>query len=118
MAFLAFRQFRSNTSNRRKVSLDSDWQRPLGTKLFPQDTSRTAEGELSIGGIAVSELAETYGTPLYVLSETDFRARARGFREAFTSAFAPAGDRALPRGAQPGLSYPVIRAARAHQQSR
>ena len=78
--------------------LAPDWLAPrqdtseLETKLFPQDTSRTAEGELSIGGIAVSELAETYGTPLYVLSETDFRARARGFREAFTSAFAPAGD--------------------------
>lgn len=64
----------------------------LEDALFPADTSRTAAGELSIGGIAASELAETYGTPLYVLSERDFRARARAFREAFSAAFAAEGE--------------------------
>lgn len=64
----------------------------LEAALFPQDTARTADGELSIGGVAASELAETYGTPLYVLSETDFRARARQFREAFSAAFAASGE--------------------------
>ncbi|WP_150460176.1 diaminopimelate decarboxylase [Nesterenkonia ebinurensis] len=61
----------------------------LEAKLFPADTARTTEGELTLGGIPVSELAASYGTPLYVVSENDFRARARGFREAFTAAFAP-----------------------------
>jgi len=42
-----------------------------------------------IGGIDVETLAQQFGTPLYVLSETDFRARARSFREAFEEAFAP-----------------------------
>ena len=61
----------------------------LEAKLFPADTARTADGELSVGGVPVSELAAGYGTPLYVISEDDFRARARGFREAFNAAFAP-----------------------------
>jgi len=42
-----------------------------------------------IGGVDVETLAQQYGTPLYVLSEADFRARARSFREAFEEAFAP-----------------------------
>ena len=78
----------------------------LEAELFPEDTARTAEGELSIGGIAVSELAETYGTPLYVLSETDFRARARDFREAFSAAFAAEGD-------NPGTGVDVFYAGKA-----
>ncbi|WP_120005132.1 diaminopimelate decarboxylase [Nesterenkonia muleiensis] len=61
----------------------------LEAKLFPADTARTPEGELILGGVPVSELAASYGTPLYVVSENDFRARARGFREAFSHAFAP-----------------------------
>lgn len=78
--------------------LAPDWLAPrqdtadLETALFPADTSRTEDGELSIGGVSVTDLAETYGTPLYVLSETDFRARARGFRTAFTDAFAATED--------------------------
>ena len=65
----------------------------LETKLFPADTARTGQGQLSIGGVTVAELAEIYGTPLYVLSESDFRARAREFRRAFTAAFAAEDDR-------------------------
>ncbi|NDK30315.1 diaminopimelate decarboxylase [Nesterenkonia haasae] len=61
----------------------------LESGLFPSTTSRSATGELVIDGVPVGELAATYGTPLYVFSEADFRARARGFREAFNRAFAP-----------------------------
>ncbi|GFZ94534.1 diaminopimelate decarboxylase [Nesterenkonia alkaliphila] len=61
----------------------------LEAKLLPSDASRTEQGELTLGGVPVSELAATYGTPLYVVSEDDFRARARGFVTAFSQAFAP-----------------------------
>ncbi|GAB3845503.1 diaminopimelate decarboxylase family protein [Nesterenkonia populi] len=61
----------------------------LEQKLFPSDAGRTAEGELTLGGIPVSQLAAEHGTPLYVVSEADFRRRARAFREAFAEAFAP-----------------------------
>nr|WP_225973294.1 diaminopimelate decarboxylase [Nesterenkonia natronophila] len=61
----------------------------LEAALFPSTTSRSDTGELVLDGVPVSELAATYGTPLYVFSETDFRARARRFRGAFKEAFAP-----------------------------
>lgn len=74
--------------------LAPEWLRPrtdtddLEARLFPADARREQDGQLSVGGVSVAELAETYGTPLYVLSEQDFRHRARRFRKAFTEAFA------------------------------
>ncbi|MFJ2618108.1 diaminopimelate decarboxylase [Glutamicibacter sp. NPDC087344] len=49
--------------------------------------ARTAHGELAMQGIPVSALAEQFGTPLFVLDENDFRARAAGFKTAFDDAF-------------------------------
>ncbi|MBG6189761.1 diaminopimelate decarboxylase [Arthrobacter sp. CAN_A212] len=59
----------------------------LDPALWAQDVARPGE-ELSIGGLTVSALAEEFGTPLFVLSEDDFRARARSFKDAFDAAFA------------------------------
>ncbi|EMQ99735.1 diaminopimelate decarboxylase [Paeniglutamicibacter gangotriensis] len=50
--------------------------------------ARTGNGELAVQGIGVAELAKEFGTPLFVLDEDDFRARARGFKQAFDAAFA------------------------------
>lgn len=50
--------------------------------------ARTENGELAVQGIGVTELAKEFGTPLFVLDEDDFRARARGFKQAFDAAFA------------------------------
>lgn len=47
---------------------------------------RTHTGELSVGSVAVRELASQYGTPLWVLDETDLRQRCRAYREAFSGA--------------------------------
>lgn len=60
----------------------------LEPKMWARDTGRNDAGELTIGGIAVSELQRQYGTPLFLMSETDFRARARAFSDAFNNAFA------------------------------
>src|SRR6478752_6134438 len=60
----------------------------LHQPLWARDVDRNVDGELAIGGIPVSELQRQYGTPLFVLSETDFRARARAFSDAFNDAFA------------------------------
>ena len=49
--------------------------------------ARAGSGELAVQGIGVSALAREFGTPLFVLDEDDFRARARGFKEAFDEAF-------------------------------
>lgn len=49
--------------------------------------ARAQDGELAVQGVTVSELAREFGTPLFVLDENDFRARARGFKQAFDAAF-------------------------------
>lgn len=60
----------------------------LHRPLWAQDVDRNVDGELAIDGITVSELQRQYGTPLFVMSENDFRARARAFSDAFNNAFA------------------------------
>jgi diaminopimelate decarboxylase len=60
----------------------------LEPKMWAQDAGRNSDGELTIDGIPVSELQRQYGTPLFVMSEKDFRARARAFSDAFNNAFA------------------------------
>ncbi|EWS82995.1 diaminopimelate decarboxylase [Brachybacterium phenoliresistens] len=57
--------------------------------LWSGSTRREADGELSVGGVRVSRIAEEIGTPALVVDEDDFRARARRFRTAFARAFAP-----------------------------
>jgi diaminopimelate decarboxylase len=51
---------------------------PLGTRVNEQ-------GHLEVGGCDVVELAERYGTPAYIYSEADIRARARSYLEAFAA---------------------------------
>jgi diaminopimelate decarboxylase len=56
--------------------------------LVPHLWSQTAhkvDGELHVGGLAIPELVADVNTPAYVLDEEDFRARARAFRDAFSS---------------------------------
>jgi diaminopimelate decarboxylase len=60
----------------------------LHEPLWAGGVARNGAGELAIDGIPVSELQRQFGTPLFVLSETDFRARARAFSDAFNDAFA------------------------------
>ncbi|MGH3314385.1 MAG: diaminopimelate decarboxylase [Streptomyces sp.] len=55
----------------------------LEPRVWPQTTARAATGAVSVGGIDVRELAEEFGTPVYVLDEADFRARCRAWRDAF-----------------------------------
>lgn len=50
--------------------------------IWPR-SARRADGALTVGGLDVRDLAAEFGTPLYVLDEDDFRARAREFRNAF-----------------------------------
>ncbi|OMH37134.1 diaminopimelate decarboxylase [Tersicoccus sp. Bi-70] len=59
--------------------------------LWPADAVRDDDGALTVGGVGLTELTDRFGTPSYILSEGEFRARARAFRDAFTEAFA-AGD--------------------------
>lgn len=60
----------------------------LHAPSWAHDVERSGTGELTVGGVTVRALKEQFGTPLFVLSEGDFRARARAFRDAFNEAFA------------------------------
>ena len=62
--------------------------------LAPISSRIDALGRLEVGGIALSELARRYGTPLYVLDEATLRAACRAYREALES-FYPAPSLAL-----------------------
>jgi diaminopimelate decarboxylase len=54
----------------------------LHPAIWPR-TARREDGVLTIGGMDVRELAETYGTPVFACDETDLRGRCADYREAF-----------------------------------
>ena len=53
---------------------------PISARLDEQQ-------RLMVGGCLLTELAQTYGTPLYVLDEATVRAACRGYREALAQAY-------------------------------
>ncbi|QNO38511.1 diaminopimelate decarboxylase [Protaetiibacter sp. SSC-01] len=65
----------------------------LDPRVWPASAGRAASGALVIGGVSAPALHAAYGTPLYVIDETDVRARAARIRDAFAAAFAPLGVR-------------------------
>jgi diaminopimelate decarboxylase len=50
--------------------------------VWPLTTRVDAEGRLCVGGVALNDVADQYGTPAYVLDEADFRYRIRRYRAA------------------------------------
>ncbi|GGO49582.1 diaminopimelate decarboxylase [Streptomyces daqingensis] len=55
----------------------------LDPKVWPLTAARSGSGAVSVGGLGLAELAEEFGTALFVLDEDDFRARCRAWRDAF-----------------------------------
>jgi len=51
--------------------------------LFPPMTKVNKEGHLVIGGCDVVDLAEEFGTPLYILNESTLRHKCREFKDEF-----------------------------------
>lgn len=56
----------------------------LDERLWSQTASRNESGELTIGGLTVSEILSKSGSPVYVMDEADMRSRARSWRDAFS----------------------------------
>jgi diaminopimelate decarboxylase len=54
----------------------------LHPEVWPRN-ARRSDGVLTLGGMDVRDLAEQYGTPLYVCDEEDVRSRCRDYLEAF-----------------------------------
>ncbi len=63
--------------------------------LFP-DSARIEAGELALGEVATTELAQRFGTPLVVLCEATLRTRARALRDAVGGGLVAFGTKALP----------------------
>jgi diaminopimelate decarboxylase len=51
--------------------------------VWPRNAQRQPDGAVSLGGVDVRELAERYGTPLFVMDEDDFRSRCAEHAAAF-----------------------------------
>jgi diaminopimelate decarboxylase len=64
-------------------------------KLFP-DSAHVLDGELTLGGLSTSALANEFGTPLVVYCEETVRARARAYRTAAPDALVVYGTKAFP----------------------
>ncbi|MFJ6983202.1 MULTISPECIES: diaminopimelate decarboxylase [unclassified Streptomyces] len=54
-------------------------------ELFPEGTHLDAEGELVVGGVRLTDIAERFGTPAYVLDESALIRQATLFREALAA---------------------------------
>jgi diaminopimelate decarboxylase len=63
--------------------------------LFP-DTAQLHDGELALGGLRASELADEFGTPLVVYCAETIRARARTYRRTAPDALVVYGTKAFP----------------------
>ncbi len=63
--------------------------------MFP-DSAEVADGELTVGGVRASALADGFGTPLVVYCEETVRARARAYRAAAPEALVVYGTKAFP----------------------
>ncbi len=55
----------------------------LSPRVWPRNLLRGDDGVVRVAGVPVTELAATYGTPLFVIDEDDFRSRCREMAEAF-----------------------------------
>jgi diaminopimelate decarboxylase len=55
----------------------------LHPAVWPRGAHRGKDGAVRLAGVEVGELAETYGTPLFVVDEADFRARCAEHAAAF-----------------------------------
>jgi len=64
-------------------------------ELFP-DTAVVEDGELTVGGIRLSELALEFGTPLVVYDEATILGSVRAYRQAAPDAFLVYGVKAFP----------------------
>ncbi|BBX23421.1 diaminopimelate decarboxylase [Mycolicibacter terrae] len=55
----------------------------LAPNVWPRNAVRGDDGVVRIAGVTLTDLAQQYGTPLFVIDEDDFRSRCREIAEAF-----------------------------------
>ena len=55
----------------------------LDPAIWPASATRNTAGEITIGGLSVTEIVAEYGTPVFIFDEADVRKRARDYVAAF-----------------------------------
>ncbi|MFG3037503.1 diaminopimelate decarboxylase [Streptomyces sp. NPDC048330] len=55
-------------------------------RIWPATTTERPHGDLHVGGVSLAGIAESHGTPVYVLDEAEVRDRCRAYRGAFPEA--------------------------------
>ncbi|MFE4590822.1 diaminopimelate decarboxylase [Streptomyces laurentii] len=63
-----------------------DQDQDEGLSVWPASAVDRPDGRLTVGGVALDEIAERHGTPVYVLDEDEVRGRCRRYRDAFPEA--------------------------------
>jgi diaminopimelate decarboxylase len=76
-------------------SLRSSLSPHLDADIWPVTARAGERGEILVGGVALSRIAEEFGTPTYVLDEADLRQRCRDYRAAFPEAEVAYASKAL-----------------------
>ncbi|MEV2221717.1 diaminopimelate decarboxylase [Nocardia vinacea] len=66
-------------------SLRSGMPSRLDSAVWPQDTHYD-DGRITLGGVALADIADQYGTATYVLDEHEVRTRCRAYKKAFPEA--------------------------------
>ena len=79
----AARRHRDRTETAGPRPVDAAELDALAPAVWPRHAARGPTAALEIAGVDVRDLAETYGTPLFVVDEDDFRSRAHEFAAAF-----------------------------------
>ncbi|AEW92789.1 MULTISPECIES: diaminopimelate decarboxylase [Streptomycetaceae] len=51
--------------------------------VWPASARTAPHGDVTVAGVALTEIAERFGTPVYVLDEAEVRRRCRAYRAAF-----------------------------------
>ncbi|MEU6199221.1 diaminopimelate decarboxylase [Streptomyces sp. NPDC047061] len=59
---------------------------PADLSVWPASTTEPRPGDLAVGGVPLAEVADRFGTPVYVLDEDEIRERCRTYRNAFPDA--------------------------------
>ncbi|PXX59704.1 diaminopimelate decarboxylase [Nocardia tenerifensis] len=68
----------------------------LDSAVWPAGARYDAEGRIVLGGVALSDVAEAFGTPARVLDEREVRQRCRAYRRTFAEAEIAYAAMALP----------------------
>ncbi|WP_018180577.1 diaminopimelate decarboxylase [Jongsikchunia kroppenstedtii] len=61
----------------------SDDMMTIPDNVWPRGAVRGDDGVVRVNGQPLTDLAQTYGTPLFVMDEDDFRANCRDIKQAF-----------------------------------